>query len=84
MEYTYLRSMAQELKAKKLKDLFSLGAPCYVFCRGIKPDHDLLCIATEENFPIFTTSVTTSEFMSSSIRWLNIKLAPFIVKHGCM
>lgn len=84
MEYIYLKSIEQHLRTKNLLDLFCLGAPCYVFCRNIKPDHDLLHMATNANIPIFTANVPTSEFMSSSIQWLNVKLAHPILRHGCL
>lgn len=41
-------------------------------------------MATNANIPIFTTNVPTSEFMRSSIQWLNIKFADIIIRHGCL
>ena len=58
--------------------------PCLVFCRGLEPIPQMLDIAEKNGVPIFTTEMTTSDFIANSVRWLSEELAPRISIHGVL
>lgn len=44
----------------------------------------MLDIAEKNGVPIFTTEMTTSDFIANSVRWLSEELAPRISIHGVL
>lgn len=84
VENAYLERLDSDIKIKTYDSLFKLGAPCYIFCRDIIPDENLLESARRNNMPIFSTPDITSDFMSAIIGWLGERLAPSITIHGCL
>ena len=76
VEYTYMQNnMSDEQKEEIYAQLFSYKVPCVVFCRDMMPDEIFLAKANEYQIPVF---------MAEAIRWLNVKLAPFISVHGVL
>ncbi|PXV91522.1 Hpr(Ser) kinase/phosphatase [Lachnotalea glycerini] len=84
VEAMYLKQLAQNEKLSIYTKLMDLGAPCYIFCRDIEPDTELINIATKKCIPIFSTQESTTDFMSLIIKYLGEKLAPSITLHGCL
>ncbi|MDR2044622.1 MAG: HPr(Ser) kinase/phosphatase [Clostridium sp.] len=84
VEAMYLQQLDHREKTDVYSKLINLGSPCYIFCRDLVPDIELIDIATKAQIPIFSTSETTSDFMSSIIRWLSERLAPIVTLHGCL
>ncbi len=85
VEYTYMQNnMSDEQKEEIYAQLFSYKVPCVVFCRDMMPDEIFLAKANEYQIPVFLSKKSTSAFMAEAIRWLNVKLAPFISVHGVL
>ena len=84
VEYTYMQSMPQKEKEKVYDQLLSLGVPCVVFCRELKPDDTFIEYAKKYKVPVLMTKKATSAFMAELIRWLNVRLAPCISIHGVL
>ncbi len=84
VETSYMESMTKERKEEIFDHLFSLGSPCYVFCRELQPDEVFLKYAYKYGIPILQTRQATSVFMAEVIRWLNVRLAPCISIHGVL
>lgn len=84
VEAMYLKQLTQDEKIDIYNKLMNLGAPCYIFCRGIIADNELIGIATKKGIPIFSTQESTTDFMSHIIKFLGEKLAPSITLHGCL
>lgn len=85
VEYTYMQNnMSDEQKEEIYAQLFSYKVPCVVFCRDMMPDEIFLAKANEYQIPVFLSKKATSAFMAEAIRWLNVKLAPFISVHGVL
>lgn len=84
VEAAYLENLDIERKIKIYNQLLSSNIPCLVFCREIKPDQELLDIATHYAVPILVTASSTSSFMAEVIRWLKVQLAPTITIHGVL
>ena len=84
VEYSYMEHMEDEKKEEVYPRVLSDKTPCVVFCRDLKPDELFIRTAIENNVAILSTDMSTSAFMSESIRWLNVKLAPCISVHGVL
>lgn len=84
VEKSYLDYLSNEEKSARYEALLSYPIPAMVFCRGIEPGNILKQIAIEHNVPLFGTSKATSGFIAESIRWLNVKLAPYMTVHGVL
>ncbi|WP_130837754.1 HPr(Ser) kinase/phosphatase [Lachnoclostridium sp. Marseille-P6806] len=84
VEYSYMESMPQERKEEIYDKLLSLGSPCVVFCRELRPDEAFVRYAKKYQVPLMMTKKATSAFMAEVIRWLNVKLAPCISIHGVL
>lgn len=80
-EESYLYSLPQELREKRLRDFVSYAPVAIIIARGLDiPELTALC--TEYEVPLLRTSGATSEFMAALIAFLNVQLAPRITRHG--
>lgn len=84
VESEYMKEDSSAICLKKYQNIFEVGVPCIIFCRGIKPQEDITHLAEQYNTPLFVTEDTTSDFMGKTINWLNIKLAPRAIVHGVL
>ena len=76
--------MSAEQKEEVYTKLLSFDIPAIVYCRDLQPDELFLKKANEHSIPVFSTKMSTSDFMAEIIRWLNVKLAPCISVHGVL
>lgn len=84
VEYSYFESQEDQRKREICDELMSYDIPAFVFCRELEPDPIFREQAVAHRIPILSTKKTTSAFMAECIRWLNVKLAPFISVHGVL
>ena len=84
VEYTYLEHLKREQKLPVYEKFLSYHVPCIIYTTMTEPDEDMLTLAKEYEVPVFTTKMTTSDFMAEVIRWLNVELAPCISIHGVL
>ncbi len=84
VEYTYLEKMTPEFRQETLKKIFAHKIPCFVICRDLEPQPEMIFYATENDIPILQTPDATSDFMSEVIRWLKVQLAPRTTMHGVL
>ncbi len=84
VETTYMEGMEADRKEYILDILLSHDTPCVVFARDYAPDEIFLAMARKHGVSILGTGKSTSSFMAEIIRWLNVKLAPFISVHGVL
>ncbi|MFR8547345.1 MAG: HPr(Ser) kinase/phosphatase [Lachnospiraceae bacterium] len=84
VEYTYLEHLTQEQKLPVYEKFLSYQVPCIIYTTMMQPDEDMLRLAKKYEVPIFSTKMTTSDFMAEIIRWLNVELAPCISIHGVL
>lgn len=84
VETTYMEGMEADRKEYILDILLSHDTPCVVFARDYTPDDIFLAVARKHGVSILGTGKSTSSFMAEIIRWLNVKLAPFISVHGVL
>ena len=84
VEYSYMEYMSDERKEEIYEHLFSMGCPCFIFCRELEPDPIFRKYALKYNTPLLQTKQATSAFMAELIRWMNVRLAPCITIHGVL
>ena len=87
VEVSYMETFDRSYRLDRYEKLFAHGEkdiPCMVFCRGLMPEQAVIDIAAKYNIPILLSDRMTSEFMASTIRWLNVKLAPCVSIHGVL
>ncbi len=87
VEVSYMETFDKSYRLDRYEKLFAHGEkdiPCMVFCRGLMPEQEVIDIAGKYNIPILLSDRMTSEFMASTIRWLNVKLAPCVSIHGVL
>ncbi len=84
VENAYLKQQPDEVILPIYDEIFSYNVPCIVFCRGLQPCDRLLNVAERYNVPVLVSDIRTSEFISSSVRWLSEQLAPRISIHGVL
>ena len=84
VETAYLRSLAPDLRARRIQELFRHRIPCLAQCRDLKPDKLFVQAAEANNVPLFTTSLITMKFISRATLALENLFAPRGQLHGCM
>ena len=84
VEMTYLEEMDSDRRIRRLKKYFSYAIPCVIICRGMMPPQDFLDMAREKDVPVFLSHITTTNFSSKVIAFLNNKLAPRVTRHGVL
>jgi HPr kinase/phosphorylase len=84
VEYTYMEGQSEDHMREIYEKLFSYDIPAIVFCRELRPNPLFMEIALAHKIPILSTKKTTSSFLAEIVRWLNVKLAPFIAVHGVL
>lgn len=84
VEAAYIKQIPEESITQLCEKIFSFNIPCLVVCRGLEPIPQMLDIAEKNGVPIFTTEMTTSDFIANSVRWLSEELAPRISIHGVL
>lgn len=84
VETAYLASLTPEVRYRKLDDFFNTGFPCMVIARGLEYFNEMVTVSKKYGIPILRTDDITSRFLSGLIRFLNLKLAPRITRHGVL
>lgn len=84
VEYSYMTSMADDVKTEIYEKLLNNPIPGIVFCRELYPDDLFKEIAIKHGVPLLLSKQATSACMAEIIRWLNVKLAPCISVHGVL
>lgn len=84
VEYAYLEQFDPEHMIPIYEKIFESKIPCIIFCRGLEPSDTMLDMAERAGVPILITSMTTSDFIASAVRWLSEQLAPRISIHGVL
>lgn len=84
VEMAYLSGLSKEHRMAMYDKLISSKIPCIVFCRGRKPEEEVLELCDHYGVPCLLSAKTTSDVMAETIRWLKAELAPCISIHGVL
>ena len=83
-EFSYLKTLKPEERAKRYQELFSHKIPCVVLSRGLRPEKALLRAAEKAGVPIFLTPSITMKFINRATLALETLFAPRGSEMGSM
>jgi HPr kinase/phosphorylase len=83
-EANYLKSLSDEEREKRYKDVFRYKIPSLVFSRNIMPDKQLLRAAEKADIPIFQCPLITMKFINLATLALEMMFAPHGTEMGSM
>ncbi|MCL2218107.1 MAG: HPr(Ser) kinase/phosphatase, partial [Defluviitaleaceae bacterium] len=84
VEHTYLNKLDDNFRQENLRRIFQHRIPAIVVCRKLGIFPEMLDCAQRYDAPILSTDLSTTDFISESIRWMKVQLAPRITMHGCL
>jgi HPr kinase/phosphorylase len=83
-ENTYLKSLPQNVRVKRFRDLCAQKIPCLVVSRGAHLDPVLLAVAEEEKIAVFRTPMITMKFINAATIALEVDFSPTVTEFGSM
>ena len=83
-EYTYLMQLDKETRNERIEAFLSKSPKAVVFTTSLKPTEDFMNTAKKYLVPVAGTDLTSSNYMSTLISLLHVKLAPMITRHGVL
>ncbi|MCL2187178.1 MAG: HPr(Ser) kinase/phosphatase [Defluviitaleaceae bacterium] len=84
VEHTYLTRLEEGFRSENLRRIFQHRIPAIIICRKLGIFPEMLDYAERYDVPVFSTTSTTTDFISEIIRWMKVQLAPRITMHGCL
>ena len=83
-EVTYLKSLSQEERVARFKDICRHKIPGVVFSRNLKPENKFLEVAEKMDIPVFRSPLITMKFINRATLALEDLFAPRGQEHGSM
>ena len=84
VEFTYLEKLSAEEREKRLETYFGHKFPALVVTRGLQVFPEMKELAEKYDRIVLRTELSTSDFMSALIRYLNVQIAPRRTRHGVL
>ena len=84
METAFLERLSSEERFSRLDALFEKGIPCLVLTRNHVALPELIDCSNKYSIPVLRTDETTASFISSTVKFLNVELAPRTSLHGVL
>ena len=84
MEFSYLKSLEQDVKMERVNNLFERQVPAVIITRNMLISSEIVEAAKRHKIPLLRTSEETSAFMAHAISYLNTELAQRITRHGVL
>ena len=84
VEYSYMAQMKREDRLEAIKGLMSRGVPAIIYARGLRPEEEIVELATEYECPVLVSEKATGILSAELTRWLHVELAPMISIHGVL
>ena len=83
-EVEYLRSLSAQIRLQQIKTIFNKNVPCLIFSKEMMPTPDVLEVANELGFCIFSSTLDTRFLVNALTICLEEEFAPRETVHGCM
>lgn len=84
MEVAFLERLSSEERFKRIDALFAKGIPCMILSRHHNIFPEMLEASNTYHIPVLRTDETTSSFIGSVVKFLNVELAPQTTLHGVL
>ena len=83
-EMSFLQEFPPQESGVKIRSFFEKKPSAVIISRNLEVVEDMYETAKAYKVPLLRTSDSTSSFMSSLIAFLNVELAPRIIRHGVL
>ena len=83
-EMSYLYGLSNDEYATAVDKFFATKPAAVIITRNIEVRDELVVAAEKYSVPLLRTGDTTSGFLSALIAYLNLQLAPRVVRHGVL
>ena len=83
-ELSYAQKLSDDELSKRVDEYFSLNPPVMIITRGLEYPKCFLESAQKHSVALLRTPEPTSQFISSLVAMLNVRLAPRITRHGVL
>ena len=83
-EHAYLQNLSIEDRRARIETLLSCHPPAIIYTHKNPVDDIVLEAAEKHKVAVLWTDANTSEFMAALIAYLNVQLAPTIMRHGVL
>ena len=83
-EVSFAMSLDKALLAERIDKMFSLGIPCAVVARGIKPPAEFVAAAERYEVPLFSSSDITGKIGADISTYITSVLAEEVTLHGVL
>ena len=83
-EFSFIMSLAPELRVKRLADFFGAQVPCVVFARNKRPFPGVTELAEKYSIPVLRTQMVTGLFTNAATILMEDLCAPRVRVHGTM
>ena len=83
-EWSFLETMAIELRRKRIDKYFSFNLKCLIITRDLDPQEELVKAALKNKVWLLRTDLVTTKFISKLTIYLADKLAPETRLHGVL
>lgn len=83
-EMSFAMTLGEERLSERLEKMFSLGIPCAVIARGIKPMPEFVRAAEKYGVPLFSSQEITGQIGSEISDYITSVLSEEITLHGVL
>ena len=83
-EMSYAASLNKDVLLAKLDKMCSLGVPCIVIARDIKPTPEFKAAAEKHRVPLYTTTAITGKIGAAISAFIDNLLAEEVTMHGVL
>ncbi|CDM68465.1 HPr kinase/phosphorylase [Clostridium bornimense] len=83
-EWSFLDTLREELRVKRLKKFFKYSVPCIIIARNLKCHKELLEEAINNNTWLLQTEMSTTRCINKLMNYLDKEMAPETRIHGVL
>lgn len=83
-EFSFLSKFTENERYTIMKNIFMHNPPAIIIAKNREPYPEIMKAAKKNNIPILRTSELTSSFIASLVSYMNVQLAPRVVRHGVL
>jgi HPr kinase/phosphorylase len=83
-EMSFLSTRNQSERKKAVENIFRFDLPCVIITKGITPPPELLEIANQKGVPVFSSRLSTVDFINRLGVFLDKLFAPHTTIHGTL
>jgi HPr kinase/phosphorylase len=83
-EMTFLSGQDELGRRRAVENIFRFDIPCVMITKGITPPSELLEIANQKGVPVFSTRLSTTDFITRLSVYLDNLFAPYTTIHGTL